>query len=154
MKTLVDMLANRNPRERQLLALMGGLFLIWAGIALVWQPLRAKNAGLEASIQRTDQWLQRLSRLPSPTQGSTKTISDSEPLSTLITTTGDDFGLSVRRLQPQGNTVQAVLEDAPFDAVLLWIAAMEQDHAVQLVDLTLTRRPAAGSVAATLTVGH
>ena len=140
----------RTPRERLLIAAVGALLLVWAAFAMVWQPLLAHRATLEADILRTDQLLARVRRLP-PSSG-TAPVTDDRPLSVIATTTAGDIGLEVRRLQPQGDAVQVVVDEAPFDFVLLWIAALERDHGLRLTDLTLTRRPAPGTVAATLTL--
>ena len=101
-------------------------------------------------ILRADQMLARVQRLPPP--ANTPRVTDDRPLAVIATTTAGDMGLQVRRLQPQGDAVQVVIEDAPFDFVLLWIAALERDHALRLTDLTLTRRTGPGLVAATLTL--
>ena len=140
----------RSPRERGLIAWAGALLVVWAVVALVWQPLWASRAGLVDSLLRTDQMLARVQHLPPPS--GTAPVTDDRPLSVIATTTAGDMGLQVRRLQPQGNAVQVQIEDAPFDLVLLWIAALERDHGLRLSDLTLTRRPAPGTVATTLTL--
>lgn len=147
---LATMLDGRTPRERMLIAGVAGLVLVWAVFALVWQPLWAARAKLEAGILRADQMLVRVQRLPPP--AATAPVADDRPLAVIATTTAQDMGLQVRRLQPQGDAVQVVVEDAPFDFVLLWIAALERDHALRLTDLTLTRRTGPGLVAATLTL--
>ena len=148
---LVTMLDDRTPRERMLIAGAATLLVFWAIFAQVWQPLWASRAALEAGILRTDQMLARVQRLPPPANA-TPVAADDRPLAVIATATAQDMGLQVRRLQPQGDAVQVVIEDAPFDFVLLWIAALERDHALRLTELTLSRRPAPGTVAATLTL--
>ena len=150
MTVLTAMLDDRTPRERMLIAGMAGLVLVWTVFALVWQPLWTARASLAAGILRADQMLARVQRLPPP--ANTPRVTDDRPLAVIATTTAGDMGLQVRRLQPQGAAVQVALEDAPFDFVLLWIAALERDHALRLTDLTLTRRTGPGLVAATLTL--
>ena len=148
--TFATLLDGRTPRERLLIAGVAGLVLVWAVFALVWQPLWAARASLEAGILRADQMLIRVQRLPPP--AATAPVADDRPLAVIATTTAADMGLQVRRLQPLGDAVQVVVEDAPFDFVLLWIAALDRDHALRLTDLTLTRRTGPGTVAATLTL--
>ena len=70
----------------------------------------------------------------------------------ILTDAAAAFGLTISRLQPQGAEVLVTLEDAPFDTVLLWTQALIRDDALRLTQLTLTRRPAPGMVATTLTV--
>jgi type II secretory pathway component PulM len=45
-----------------------------------------------------------------------------------------------------------VLEEAPFDAVILWLEALHRDHGLAVTTLDLTRRPAPGTVNASLTL--
>ena len=149
--TLATLLDGRTPRERLMIAGVAGLVLVWTVFALVWQPLWTARASLAAGILRADQMLARVQRLPPPAHA-TPVAADDRPLAVIATATAQDMGLQVRRLQPQGDAVQVVIEDAPFDFVLLWIAALERDHALRLTELTLSRRPAPGTVAATLTL--
>ena len=150
MTALTILLDGRTPRERLLIAGVGALLVLWASFAWVWHPLWSHRAALDAAILHTDQMLARVQRLPPPTGAAP--VTDDRPLAVIATTTAGDMGLQVRRLQPQGDAVQVVVEDAPFDFVLLWIAALERDHALRLTDLTLTRRTGPGLVAATLTL--
>ena len=48
--------------------------------------------------------------------------------------------------------VRVSLDDAPYDAVINWVAAMETDAAIALVAIELDRRTAPGIVAARLTL--
>lgn len=147
---LATLLDQRTPRERALIGGAGALLLLWAVVALIWQPLWDSRAGLVADLMRADQMLARAQRLPPPSGAAP--VTDDRPLSVIATTTAGDMGLQVRRLQPQGDAVQVTLDDEPFDIVLLWIAALEGDNGLRLTDLTLTRSPAPGTVTATLTL--
>lgn len=147
---LATLMQSRTPRERRLIAAAAALLAVWAVVMLVWQPLRSGRAALEADLLHADQMLARVQRLP--TTAGAAPVNDDRPLSVIATTSAADMGLQVRRLQPQGDAVQVQVEDASFDFVLLWIAALERDHGLRLSDLTLIRRPAPGSVAATLTL--
>jgi general secretion pathway protein M len=149
--TVATILEGRTPRERLLIGGAASLVILWVVFALVWQPLWAHRAALDAAIVHTDQMLARVLRLPPPSD-MPPVSTDDRPLAVIATATAQDMGLQVRRLQPQGDAVQVGIEDAPFDFVLLWIAALERDHALRLTDLTLSRRPSPGTVAATLTL--
>ncbi|MGQ0566904.1 MAG: type II secretion system protein GspM [Gemmobacter sp.] len=144
------MLEGRTPRERWLIGTAAVLVVLWGLATLVWQPLLARRAALDAGILRAEQLLLRVERLPSATTDAPP--ADDRPLAVIATATAEDMGLGVARLQPQGAAVQVVLDDAPFDFVLLWIAALERDHGLRLTELSLSRRTAPGSVAATLTL--
>ena len=74
------------------------------------------------------------------------------PLATRITASAELAGVLVRRLEPEGAVVRVSLDDAPYDAVINWVAAMETDAAIALVAIELDRRTAPGIVAARLTL--
>lgn len=140
--------SDRTPRERIMLAALAGVMLIWVAFAGLWQPLQAQRASLLSQIARYQTAAQMLAN---PVQATT---TDPRPIPVIITDSAAAFQLTIRRLQPTGDVVQIVLEDAPFDAVLLWIDALTTDHALTLQSLDLIRRPAPGVVAATLTVAR
>lgn len=139
--------SDRSPRERVMLLGLGATMLAWLGIAGIWQPLQAQRTALTAQIARYQAATQTLAN---PTQA--VATSDPRPTPVIITESAATFQLAIRRLQPTGDQVQIVLEDAPFEAVLLWIETLTTDNALRLQSLDLVRRPAPGVVAATLTV--
>jgi general secretion pathway protein M len=141
--------SDRTPRERVMLLGLGAVTLFWLAIAGIWQPLLAQRAALTNQIARYDRAAEMLA---SPVQAVAPT--DPRAVPVIITESAATFQLTIRRLQPTGDQVQIVLEDAPFEGVLLWIEALTTDHALQLQSLALTRRPAPGVVAATLTVAR
>jgi len=139
--------SDRTPRERVMLAALAGVVLLWVAFAGIWQPLQAQRTALTAQIARYQTAAQMLAN---PAQVTAPT--DPRAIPVVITDSAAAFDLAIRRLQPTGDGVQVVLEDAPFDAVLLWIDALTTDHALNLQSFDLIRRPAPGVVAATLTV--
>jgi general secretion pathway protein M len=140
--------ADRTPRERVMLLGLGVVALVWLGVAGIWQPLQAQRAALTAQIARYQTAVQMVAN---PVQA---VRSDTRAIPVIITDSAATFQLTIRRLQPTGDLVQIVLEDAPFEGVLLWIEALTTNHALQLQSLDLIRRPAPGVVAATLTVAR
>ncbi|MES2665539.1 MAG: type II secretion system protein GspM [Pseudomonadota bacterium] len=147
MTALAALLADRTPRERRMLVGLAVVAVAAGSIAGVWQPLRAQNAALADSILRHERALAQVLALPAQAD-----VPDARPAPVIVTEAAETFGLQIRRLQPQGSAVQVALDEAAFDAVLLWVEALERDHGLRLADLTLTRRPAPGTVAATLTL--
>lgn len=141
--------ASRTPREQALACAMAALVLVWLGFAQIWQPLQAEHRRLAARIPRLEAALAQLQSVPAT---AADPAPDQRPTAIILTTSAETFGLRISRLQPQGTQVQLALEDAAFDTVLMWIETLERDHALRLIALNLTRRPATGVVATTLTV--
>jgi general secretion pathway protein M len=143
----------RTRRERLLLACLALVTLIYFLFVAVWQPLQRHRATLTDDIARYARAAVALSAIPAGSVAFPGLTADT-PLPSIITDTAAAFQLTIRRLQPTEGTADITLEDAPFDAVLLWLDALERDHGLRIISLTMTRRPEPGLVAATLIIGR
>jgi general secretion pathway protein M len=147
----------RTGREQVLLALLCALGLLaglWAG---VWDPVQRARAGLLADIARYDRVTTALTGLANSGAGfdaGLAPVTADMPLPTLIATTADAALLPVSRLVPTANAVDITLDPAPFEQVIGWVQALEQDHALRVLALTISRRPEPGLVSTSLTVGR
>lgn len=141
----------RTARERLLIIALGFLSVIYLLIVTVWQPLQRHRTTLTDDIARYARATAALSTIPA---GLVAPPSADTPLPGIITDTAATYQLTIRRLQPSTDTADITLEDAPFDAVLLWIDALERDHGLRIITLTMTRRPEPGLVATNLIVGR
>ena len=145
-----DWLAKRSGRERLLLGIALAFAIAWLGLAAVWQPLRQHRADLESRIARYDSGLAALEN-PAFSPAETEIgSSDSQPVPLILTDSAAVFQLVIRRLETEGAGARVVLEEAPFEQVILWLEALERDHGLQVSDLEMTRRPAPGVVSTTL----
>jgi general secretion pathway protein M len=143
----------RTRREQLLLAGLALILSVYFMFAVIWQPLQRHRATLTDDIARYARAATALSAIPAGSVAQPGLAADT-PLPGIITDTAATFQLTIRRLQPAEGAADITLEDAPFDAVLLWIDALERDYGLQIITLTMTRRPEPGLVAATLIVGR
>ncbi len=144
-------LADRTPRERVLLAALTLLALAWAFWAGALEPLHRQAADLEARLHRHTLAIPRVAALPPPlSQG--PQVSDDRPLPVIVSDTATTAGLDLRRLQERDGAVSVQIDAAGFDAVVLWIEALEQRHGLRLAEVTLTALDQPGAVSAALTV--
>jgi general secretion pathway protein M len=143
----------RTAREKVLIAGLAMTLALWAGIAGLWQPLQVHRAALIDDIARYTRTATVLTTAVASGVALPTPASDL-PLPGLITDTATIHQLTIRRLQPTADAAEIVLDDAPFEAVLIWLEALERDQGLRIRTLTLTRRPEPGIVGATLTVGR
>jgi general secretion pathway protein M len=143
----------RTAREKVLIAGLGVILALWAGIAGLWQPLQAHRAAVLDDIARYTRTATVLTTAAASGIALPAPASDA-PLPAVITDTATAYQLTIRRLQPTADAAEIVLDDAPFEAVLIWLEALERDQGLRIRALTLTRRPEPGIVGATLTVGR
>lgn len=147
---------DRTPRERVLMALAAAILAAALIHAALWQPLSDRRGALHAAIAAhaaahaylaEGGVVQAAPAFPDPAEG--------QPLATRLTQSAQGLGLTVRRLDPAGpGAADVTLEEAPFDLVMAWLIELERDRGLELRAFTLTRRPAPGAVAATVSVGE
>lgn len=156
-----DWFNNLETRERRIL-IAGGL-----GLAIIliyfmgWDPLKQKVDNLEQQVaaQRgTLQWMEQAAqevRLLSA-QGQRPSLpSGGQSLLALVDTTAKNAGLSgaVKRLQPEGdNSVRVWMEQASFDALVLWLGKLANNYGIEASSLNIERQATAGQVNARLTL--
>lgn len=138
----------RAPRERLLLAVLLIVLAVWLIVVAVWQPLQSARQHLGDQIARHDRALSVLQS--QPVTAAPETVTDGRPLANVITDSVGAFQLTIRRLEPEGSRVRVVLEDAPFDAVILWLETVQRDQGLRVSEIEMTRRPAPGVVNAVL----
>lgn len=141
---------SRTLRERLLLQVLVVVFALWILVIAVWQPLQAARMALSDQIQLHERALVMLQK-ETPASASVVTR-DERPLNVIVTETAATFQLTIRRLEPDGARLRVMLDEVPFDQVILWLEAVERDQGLRIVDLDLTRRPAPGQVNAVLTM--
>ena len=72
------------------------------------------------------------------------------PISARVTRSAQAAGIALARLEPRGAELTALVDEAPFEAIIDWIAEMERTEAVRLTGIAIDRRPAPGVVSARL----
>lgn len=134
----------RAPREQVLLAVMGGVIALWLGVIAIWQPLQAARVGRGEQILRHERALSVLQS--QPVAAAPVIVPDDRPLNVVVTETAAAFQLTIRRLEPEGARVRVLLDEVPFDSVILWLDALQRDQGLTIPELEMTRRPAPGVV--------
>ncbi|MEQ8435359.1 MAG: type II secretion system protein GspM [Oceanicaulis sp.] len=134
----------RSGREQGLIALMAACLAAAALHLLVLTPTLQARAGLRADIGRLDAAL-AVARGAAPVEA--RGAPDSRPAAVRLNLLAAEHGLAIARLEDDGVSQTLVLEDAPFDAVALWVAAVESTPDLSVTQLSLERRPTPGLVA-------
>ena len=160
MKAIRAWYLSLQARERKMV-LIGGIavavLILFVGILM---PLHASVAKARdrVAMQREDlAWItQNASEVQAA--GNNFAASNESPI-VLVDRTGREAGLSqsLRGTQPSGNSgVRVQLEAAPFDALVIWLAALEQRHGVVIESITIDRaaRPGLVNASVSLTQAH
>ncbi|MGV8951228.1 MAG: type II secretion system protein GspM [Cypionkella sp.] len=146
---LAEWLDQRTPRERILLAAALGLGLLGLGVTLIWQPLRQHRADLQAKIALYEAGFAALQNPNFSGQGAASAVLDNRPIPVILTDSAATAQVTIRRLEAEGAGARVVLEDAPFDRVILWLEILNREHGLNVREIEMTRKPAPGVVSTT-----
>ena len=141
----------RSSRERWLLLGLAGIGIAALLIAGLIRPLFASRAAALEAIGRHESALAQLAALP---EGMTapSAAAATRPVTAIVTETAPEFGLVIRRIEPEGAGARLLIEDAGFPEVLAWIEALERDRGLRVTAVEMDRRPEPGVVSAQLTL--
>ncbi len=145
------MWARRSARERFLLlasAIAAAVYLVHVGAV---RPLLTARSEALAAIADWDVALTQLDALPYAGMLVPSASSD-QPVAALVTSTATEFGLAIRRIEPEVDGVRLAVEDAGFAEVVEWIDVLENVHGLRLVAVEMNRGLEPGVVGATLVV--
>jgi general secretion pathway protein M len=149
MNAILPWWRERSERERILLGVLGTLLAIAILVTLIVQPLLAARAQAKADIRTYETLNIRLRAAGNGpvTQGP---VQLSGPPATIVQTAAGQAGVAVVRSEPDGARTRAIVEQAPFPAVLQWLATLDSQAGVRIVETRIERTPAPGMVAVKL----
>jgi general secretion pathway protein M len=143
-----------NLASRERLLVSGGLAIALAILiyGLIWEPFQASHRRLQQNVaeQRADlAWMRQAAQDIQRLSGVAQPRSDGRSLLTVIDQTARAAGLgaALKQITPQGeDKLNARLDAVEFDKLLPWIGALERDHPVVLMNLSLDRTETPGLV--------
>ncbi len=152
------LLADLQPRERQLVIAATALLVLFIAYLLLWQPyggqrlhtLRDKIAEQRATLA----WMQQAALRAQQLRGAVQTGSG-QSLMTMIDQTAKkhDLGTAMKRIEPAGDhSVRVWLEQASFDTLVDWLDELNRSHNVHVQLITLDREAEPGRVNARITL--
>lgn len=136
-------------RERWLIALAVVLVVVVGGHALVWTPLSQSNLALRQDLTRQAallDWLERIG--PEVQRLRTQEVSGVPQLPgspmAVIDRSARAAGLAgaLARIEPAGNDIRVVFEQAVFDDVTEWLSGLLAGGALEVIRFRADRRGA------------
>ena len=70
----------------------------------------------------------------------------------IVTETATQFGMTIRRIEPEEDGARLTIDDADFADVLSWLQTLEDGYALRVVAVKMDRGSAPGMVHASLSV--
>jgi general secretion pathway protein M len=148
------------PREKQLVYLAAGLLALAAIYLIVVMPLHAITSRAAARVGQKAAdlaWMQQAAPQVMAVSAAGGSAGTGESLVVLVDRTAREAGLagSVRDQSPNGdNGLRLRLEGAPFDVLITWLVALQQQHGVSVESANVDAASAPGLVNASLTLTH
>ncbi|MEQ9899540.1 type II secretion system protein M [Pectobacterium punjabense] len=128
-----------SPRERQLMVVCAAMLLLCLVYYAVVQPWQLREELWERTISREQQtvnWMQKQApSIPQENQAQGENSQRETSLPILISQSTQRYGLSVVRLQPQGNQASVTLAQSDFNSLLRWLSELERQNGVRVVSL-------------------
>lgn len=139
-------------RDQAMLALLGGVLLLYVIYMAGWRPLAQANAQLRLQLQAAEQSLENIGRLAAEfrllQQRSEQSGNAARGnLAEVIDRSVKAQQLQMSRLQPgSSGDVQVRLDNVAVDRALRWLDQLENAEAVQVRDLSMTVGASTGLV--------
>ena len=136
-------------REQQLLGACAVVLVIGIFYWGIWSPLnQAEHDALE-DVQKAQRTLtdikQKANRIIALKKNDTKTTSGGS-LSRIISASARAYGLTITRMQPQGNKIQVWMDEVPFEALLSYLDDIVQSKGLILDNLDIAETDTSGIV--------
>ena len=159
-----DWFMELDSRERLLLIGAGSFLALVLVFLLAIEPLYAKTAALEERIKARQADLTYIQRGAQQILASGQTPSDSgsgsgagaRPLVVLVDQTArtSQLGDKLSQNQPgaDGKSIKVRFDNAPFDAMIPWIATLGSRHNIEVDAANIERNPGPGLVDVSLTL--
>ncbi|MEQ9892570.1 type II secretion system protein M [Pectobacterium aroidearum] len=128
-----------SQRERQLMVVCAAVLLLCLVYYAIFQPWQLREEQWERTISREQQtvnWMQKqASSIPQGNQAQGENSQRDVSLPILISQSTKRYGLTVVRLQPQGNQASVTLAQSDFNSLLRWLSELEQKNGVKVLSL-------------------
>ncbi|MEQ9879932.1 type II secretion system protein M [Pectobacterium aroidearum] len=128
-----------SQRERQLMVVCAAVLLLCLVYYALFQPWQLREEQWERTISREQQtvnWMQKqASSIPQGNQAQGENSQRDVSLPILISQSTKRYGLTVVRLQPQGNQASVTLAQSDFNSLLRWLSELEQKNGVKVLSL-------------------
>ncbi|KHN54654.1 type II secretion system protein GspM [Pectobacterium fontis] len=128
-----------SQRERQLMVVCAAVLLFCLAYYMIFQPWQQREEQWERTISREQQtvsWMQKqASSIPQGNQAQGEDSQRDVSLPMLISQSTKRYGLSIVRLQPQGNQASVTLAQSDFTSLLRWLSELERQNGVKVLSL-------------------
>ena len=129
--------------EQRLVAMMGLVVICFVFFSFIWQPLVENIDKTQQKIARQQSlltWVQEGTQRYQQAKRNGALTQSKGSLSSIVNQSAGRNGISIARLQPQGDDLQVWIEEVPFSHLLGWLEflANKEGLVVKSIDLSKT----------------
>ncbi|GAA5143343.1 type II secretion system protein GspM [Thalassotalea piscium] len=138
-----------NTREQRLVGALGGIVVIFLFYSLVWQPLNKKIINAEKRVARQHEllvWVKQEVARYQANGGNSKQPRNNASLSSIVNQAASRSGISITRIQPQGDDLQIWIDNIAFNSLLQWLAQLSEKHGLTIKNIDLDATDIDGEV--------
>jgi general secretion pathway protein M len=153
------LLADMQPRERQLVIAAAALLVLFIAYLLLWQPYGGKRLQAlrdnVAEQRATLAWMQQAALRAQQLRGGGAQAGSGQSLMTVVDQTAkkNDLSAAMKRIEPAGDhSVRVWIEQASFDTLASWLNELNRSYSVHVQLITMDREAGPGRVNARITL--
>ncbi|MGB0893093.1 MAG: type II secretion system protein M [Parashewanella sp.] len=136
-------------REQQLVGVCSIFLVIGIFYWGIWSPITSAQTNAMAELQSAQQKLTRIkqkaNRVVSLQQANGQQNRNGS-LSTIVNSTASAYGLTITRMQPQGDKIQLWMDEVAFDSLMQYINELVQKRGLSLDNLDVAETDTTGVV--------
>lgn len=142
--------ATLEPNERTMVTVLAGFLAIVLVYLAIWRPLSEWSNRADALYQRQIavlDWM-RLHESEARAAGQrSDSTRESGSLLTVVANSAAQAGIQLLRYQPEGSGgVSVVLQNQPFNAVIAWVAQLQQEDHVTVKQISIDAQTEPGLI--------
>ena len=138
-----------NSREQQLFSVMAAFVGIFLFYSFIWQPLNENIVKGQKKLQRQQDllaWVQTETQRYKAAKGNAVGKQSNASISSIINRTARASGITIARMQPQGQDIQVWLDSVAFNQLLQWLANLSSNEGIAVKALDISSGEQAGQV--------
>lgn len=137
-----------NSREQGLIAIMSVFVGVFLFVTFVWKPLNTNVEKARVKLEKQQQlssWVQdNVAKYRALSRLGGKRSSGS--LSSVVNNTAKRLGITVARMQPQGDDLQVWVDEVPFNALLTWLDELTRNQNLRVLAIDIAPSGTEGMV--------
>lgn len=139
----------QNTKDQRLIMLLGVVVSLFLFYTLVWQPLNENLIKAQTKLSKQQElsiWVKQHTAqyLELKKRGGNKKSTGS--LTSKVNRTAKSLGITVARMQPQGDDLLVWIDQVPFNSLLIWLEKISNQEGMRILAVDIAPADAQGTV--------